>query len=78
MVNLSLAPGDLLYDYNASGEVSLSRAFEDYPTLQGVRLQVSQSELVTLRAALFKGADVVALGLPWVVVVRTAPHPWRS
>ena len=68
MVNLPLAPGDLLYDYNASGEVSLSRSFEDYPTLQGVRLQVSQSELVTLRAALFKGAAVVALGMPWVVV----------
>ena len=67
MVEIVLAPGDLLYDYNASGEVQLSRAFEDYPTLTGVTLNIPRGQLTTAKAALIKGNLVSALGMFWII-----------
>jgi len=67
MVDLSLTTGDLLYDYNASGEVTISRAFEDYPSLSGVTLSMTGPQAITARATLYKGATVTALGQSWII-----------
>jgi len=59
MAEIALSTGDLLYDFNAFGEVTLSRGFEDHPSLEGVTIRVPSAQLATAKASLIKGANVI-------------------